>query len=207
MKPKAVQLHQRVLEKTAGPAMARSKVLVHWKTADDGEVVLSEERTTTHWRVDTPGLLLLDFTSTVTAVTADVDLNGDPEHAGFQFRPSNALAEKPTGGTRKAKYLFHEDGADPKKHLDLPWVALDYALSGRPYSVLYVRHPDNPKGAKYSAYRDYGRFGSWLRHKLKKGESLTLRYRIYVVNAPMPAREECAARAAAFAVPPRVEVR
>ena len=33
-----------------------------------------------------------------------------------------------------------------------------YTLRGKRYSVVDLNHPDNPKGTKFSAYRDYGRF-------------------------------------------------
>jgi hypothetical protein len=197
----------------AGPVLARSVARIDWKTGDDKDVVLVEERSTTVFRQPTPTLMLMDFVSTVKAA-ADVDLNGDPEHAGFQYRPSNAIAGKgkkgkgkaAPGGNKKATYLFHGEGVDPKKQKDLPWVAMSYALEGQPYSVVHMSHDDNPKGAVWSAYRDYGRFGCWTRWKLKEGETLTLRYRLWIGAVEMPERPDCAARREAFVSPPEVTV-
>jgi hypothetical protein len=101
MKPAAVQLHREFATMTAGPVLARSVARIDWKTGDDKDIVLVEERSTTVFRVasgsfgeDTrrgrqskPTLMLMDFVSTVKAA-ADVDLNGDPEHAGLTATPS-----------------------------------------------------------------------------------------------------------------------
>ena len=213
MKPAAVQLHKEFATMTAGPVLARSVARIDWKTGDDKDTVLVEERSTTVYFQSKPALMLMDFVSTVKAA-ADVDLNGDPEHAGFQYRPSNAISGKDKKGkgraalgeNRKATYLFHADGVNPKKQKDLPWVAMSYALEGQPYSVLHMSHDGNPKGAVWSAYRDYGRFGCWTHKKLKEGETLTLRYRLWITAGEMPAREACAARREAFVGPPEVTV-
>ncbi|MDB4724532.1 hypothetical protein OAF71_01935 [bacterium] len=55
-----------------------------------------------------------------------------------------------------------------------------------------MNHSDNPKGSIYSAYRDYGRFGSFPKVTLKKGESLKLNYRIRVTLGDFPEREKMA---------------
>ncbi len=66
-------------------------------------------------RIEGDGAYLqVDVHSELTAPVADVELNGDPEHAGCQFRPSQAVAKN-----KSAKYLFHEDGINPKKDKDL----------------------------------------------------------------------------------------
>jgi len=52
-----------------------------------------------------------------------------------------------------------------------------------------MRHPDNPKGSKYSAYRDYGRFGNFLTADINDGESLKLKYRIRITAGDAPTRE------------------
>jgi hypothetical protein len=193
----------------AGPVLGRSAILLDWKTTDDGEVILSEKRTVTVYKQAKPTILLLDFVTTVTAPTDDVELGGDPEHAGFQYRPTNDLVAK-TEGSRMAKYMYFKDEVNAKnckQQQGMPWVAMNYALAKQDYSVLHMNHEDNPKNAVYSAYRDYGRFGCWTRHTLKKGESLTLKYRVWVTADKMPAREACAARRAAFVAPPEVSVK
>ncbi|MHC4086053.1 MAG: DUF6807 family protein [Planctomycetota bacterium] len=197
------QVHQKFLEKTAGPVMARSSSLINWNDKD-GKAMIAEQRQVTVYRQSEPTILLLDFQSELKAVRGDVFLDGDPEHAGMQYRAHNDVA---TGDKEvKATYLFHEDGINPKKDMALPWAAMSCGLNGRRYSVLHMNHPDNPKQTLYSAYRDYGRFGAFFKKKIGAGETLTLRYRILVVEGEMPKRGALAKKYLEFVDGPTVEV-
>jgi len=51
-------------------------------------------------------------------------------------------------------------------------------------------HPTNPKETVHSAYRDYGRFGSFFERNIKKGETLTVNYAFAIVDGELPARSE-----------------
>jgi hypothetical protein len=198
-----VQKHQKFMELTAGPVLARSNSLVRWDDKN-GQTIIAEQRETTVFRQSDPTVLLLEFRTELKAVSGDVFLDGDPEHAGFQYRPHDGVAK----GAKdvKATYLFHKEGINPKKDKDLPWVGMSYGLNGRRYSVEHINHPDNPKPVIYSAYRDYGRFGAFFKKEIKAGETLTLRYRIWVVEGEMPDRQELASKYSAFVDGPKVEV-
>ncbi|MHC4693398.1 MAG: DUF6807 family protein [Planctomycetota bacterium] len=197
------QVHQKFLEKEAGPILARSNSLINWNDKS-GEAMIAERREVTVFRQSEPTVLLLEFGSELKAVRGDVFLNGDPEHAGMQYRAHNDVA---TGGKDvKATYLFHKDGIDAHKDRDLPWAAMSCGLNGRRYSVLHMNHPDNPKQTLYSAYRDYGRFGAFFKKKVGAGETLKLRYRILVVEGDMPERGELAKKYSEFVDGPKVEV-
>jgi hypothetical protein len=198
-----VQKAQRFMELTAGPVLARSNSLVRWDDKN-GQTIIAEQRETTVFRQSDPTVLLLEFRTELKAVSGDVFLDGDPEHAGFQYRPHDGVAK----GAKdvKATYLFHKEGINPKKDKDLPWVGMSYGLNGRRYSVEHINHPDNPKPVIYSAYRDYGRFGAFFKKEIKAGETLTLRYRIWVVEGEMPKRQELASKYSAFVDGPKVEV-
>jgi len=180
------QVHQKFLEKKADAGKAVSTALIHWKNGED-KVMVEEKRTTTVYRPGAGTILTLDFHTELKAANGEVYLNGDPEHAGFQYRPHNDVSKGPAQD--KAKYLFHRAGIDPKKDKDLPWVALVYGLNGKRYTVVYMNHPRNPKGAVYSAYRDYGRFGSFFKKTVETGRTLTLHYRIIVMQSEMPERQ------------------
>ena len=131
------------------------------------------------------------------ALNGEVYLDGDPEHAGFQYRPHDGVAKGPDEG--KAKYLFHKEGIDPRKDKDLPWVAMEYGLNGKKYSVQYMSDPANPNAdAVYSAYRDYGRFGEFFKHTIPAGQTLKLRYRIRISEGSLPNRELLSNQYAAF---------
>ena len=197
------QRHQRTLHQSVGPVLAGLKSLIHWHDPT-GKPVIAEEREAILFRQSAPTILLLEFRTTLKAVAGDVFLGGDPEHAGVQYRAHNDVAE--ADQALKASYLFHEDGIDPHQDNDLPWVAMSYGLNGRRYVVQHMNHPENPRPNIYSAYRDYGRFGPFFQHKLAAGQSLSLRYRIWVVEGEPAARQELAARRLAFINPPRAEV-
>lgn len=184
-----------ILSQQTGEDYAKLAIAVHWQT-DDGSVFIEEAREQTFTRIaaDDGAYLQVDVDTTLKAAGDDVELNGDPEHAGLQFRPSAAVAKN-----KSAEYLFHEDGIDPKKDQDLPWVAESFQIGDRGFFAQHMSHPSLPKGNTYSAYRDYGRFGAYFVKTVKAGESLPLRYRIVVGAGAMPGRETCAARYAAFA--------
>lgn len=196
------QVHQKFLRLEAGPAMARSTALVHWNDEEEKPMIV-EHRTTTVYRQSDPTIMLMDFHSELKAVRGDVYLNGDPEHAGVQYRAHNDVAAGDK--ENKAKYLFHKDGINPKKDYNLPWAAMSYGLDSGRYVVQHMNHPDNPKPTIYSAYRDYGRFGAFFKKEIPGGESLTVRYRIIVSKGDMPDRQALAERYTAYVESPKVE--
>ena len=194
------QIHQKIASKTAGPVLARYTALINWNEGED-KPIISEQREITVYNQGDSAILLLDFHTKLTAVSGDVVLDGDPEHAGCQYRPHDDVAKN-----KSAKYMFHEEGIKPQKIKDLPWVALTYKLNDKQYHVQHLSHPSIPIGNRYSAYRDYGRFGAYFKKPIAKGETLELRYRFYVAKGDMPDRKEMAQRYTAFVTPPKAEV-
>ena len=175
-------VHQKILRQKGGKNSSTLSTLLHWVLGED-TVAVAETRSLTVHHTDEEAHLLLDFNTTLQAVNGAVDLKGDPEHAGFQYRPHNDVAVN-----KSAKYTFHREGVDPKKDLDLPWVALEYELNGATYTVQHMNHPQNPKASLYSAYRDYGRFGAFFQQQIAAGESLELKYRIRITLGKTPDR-------------------
>jgi len=49
-----------------------------------------------------------------------------------------------------------------------------------------LSHPDNPKNTRWSAYRDYGRFGAFPAATIPAGGNLVLRYRFLIADGEMP---------------------
>ena len=155
---------------------------IHWVNGDDH--LLSEERTFVVHKPDADGAFLMDKTSTITAVKADTDLNGDPEHAGCQFRASAEVVKN-----KSAKYVFPGGKMDQKSVIaarDLPWAALTFKANGKDYHVQHMSHPSVPRPIRYSAYRDYGRFGAFPVTKLKKGSSKSFKFRFYISPGSFP---------------------
>jgi len=219
------QRHQKFLKEAAGPVLASSKSQISWNDTAGGSIII-EQRKVTVFRQPDPTILLLDFHTQLKAARGDVFLGGNAEHGGFQFRAHNDVSQGSERAVRvaaqageqvsqdvvegtkaeRATYLFHEDGIDPRKDQDLPWAAMSYGLNDRRYNVQYMNHPENPQPTLYSAYRDYGRFGASFNKKILKGETLALRYRIWVVEGELPDREELAEKHSAFINRPKVEV-
>ena len=170
-----VQKHREFEEIEFAKKGARITSFIDW-VGVDGEVVIEEKRTYKVMSVD--GVhAMIDFSSTLTATNGNVELNGDPEHAGVQFRPSQLVAEN-----KSATYTFHNEDIDPTKVLDLPWVAESFQIGEQWWSVQHMNHPSNPEGARWSAYRDYGRFGPFTVVKIADGESTIFRYRFCVTQ-------------------------
>ncbi|MFT5241185.1 MAG: hypothetical protein ACI9OU_002682 [Candidatus Promineifilaceae bacterium] len=181
--------HNKVLKKEADEKQSVLSTQIDW-LMKDGVKCIEEVRTVTVHHTDKDAYLLLDFETELTAVDGDVVLKGDPEHAGFQYRPHQDV--------NAVTYTFHKDGIDPKVVKDLPWVAESNAVGGNKYTVQHMNHPDNPKGAVYSAYRDYGRFGCFIQTSIKDGETLTLKYRLRITTGDTPEADVLAAQYGLF---------
>ncbi len=69
--------------------------------------------------------------------------------------------------------------------MDYPWVGETYSLGGKHYSVVEINHPDNPTKTKWSAYRNYGRFGAFPVASIAAGQSATFKYRFVIADGPM----------------------
>ena len=199
----------------AGPVFALQRAVINWH-GTDGEVFAKEGRKITAFNV--PGGTLLEFESTLISTDGPLEIDGDPQHAGFQFRAAQEVAEK----TKDQTYYLRPDGRDKpgvtrnwdhknigepsnKQTENLPWNAMSFVVGGKRYTALYLDHPDNPKPARYSE-RDYGRFGSYFATKIEASKTLAVRYRLWIQEGEMTARE-CARLSADFVDPPTVSVR
>jgi len=184
--------HDKTLFATAGPIMGEHRVLLSWHGPKD-EIFATEERQMTVYKV--PGGNLIEFATRLTPKVDKVRLDGDPQHAGFQFRASNDVAKQ----TAKQTYYLRPDGkgnpgetrnwdAKAKKGTNLPWDVLSYVLDGKRYSVEYIDHPNNPGEKRYSE-RDYGRFGCYFEYDLTPDHPLLLNHRIWVQEGEMTAAQ------------------
>jgi hypothetical protein len=175
----------------AFPSTSTLTSVNHWITPEE-ETVVEETRSMTFReppeRIE-DAIVVIDFHTTLAAGDADVELLGDPEHAGIQYRPHNDVADNET-----ATYVFPEDAFEtPNPSNDrinseegLRWAAQTHTIDGREYSVQHMNHPDNPEDTVYSAYRPYGRFGAFFEATIPAGESLAIGYRILVKRGDAP---------------------
>jgi hypothetical protein len=172
------QVHEKFLSQKAGDESATFTSLVRW-TGDGPGAILEEERTLTFLPAPAPAYAIIEMTSKLKAVGGETKLDGDPEHAGLQFRPSEEVDRKAT------TYFYPVEKADPHKDKDYPWVGETFTLGGKQYSVVYLNHPENTKDAACSAYRDYGRFGFWFKGTIPADGTQTLRARFIVAEGEM----------------------
>ena len=81
---------------------------------------------------------------------------------------------------------------DPRQQFDLPWVAATFRITEQLWTVQHMNHPSNPRGARWSAYRDYGRFGPFARVDLADQQTRAFRYRFRVTAGKALPRSQLA---------------
>lgn len=217
MRNNTAQVHQKFLQQTAGPVLAKSKSLIKWNDKD-GKTLLIEERQITAFRQPSPTIALLEFESLLKPAAGDIYLDAlDPnkaaDHGGLQFRAHSDISkgsEKQPGGKKsdnknKAVYLFPKEDLNSVKAQELPWAAMSYTLNSRQYTVQHMNPPGNPSPTLYTAYRDYGRFGAFFREKIPAGGQLAVKYYIWVTEGKIPDRKELAGKYTELTALPAIE--
>jgi hypothetical protein len=200
------QAHVKMVSEEAGPVLGRHRVLISWQGAKS-DVFAHEERELTVYNV--PGGTLVEFASKLKTAGGTVKLDGDPQHAGFQFRAANEVAEK----TANQTYYLRPDGKgelgatrnwDPKAKgpVNLPWDAMSFVVGGQRYTACYLNSPRNPRESRWSE-RDYGRFGCYFEYELTAEHPLVINYRVWLQDGEMTG-EQVQALYEAFAEPPEV---
>lgn len=185
------QVHTGFKQQTVERGLARLVSTIEWSDKK-GRLILSEERTLELSPLAAPGFLRVDFQTTVKAEAGDLALEADPEHGGVHYRAPQEVT------AAKTAYFFPVAKPLPHKDVDYPWVGMTYALGEKTFGVVEIDHPANPRGTRWSAYRDYARFGAYPRANLKKGETLSLKYRFLIARGGLVATEVIQAEQAAF---------
>lgn len=175
----------------------RGVSLRHKEYKDGGQTVVNEwcdakgspivrDTRTVKTSILEDGTRQMDFHIDIKSLDGDLHLNGDPQHAGFQFRAHNDVTKTHCVYVRPA--TAKNQGNDV--WTDSPWMVGTFKQGEDSYSVQHMRHPDNPKfdEAVFST-RNYGRFGAYAPHKVAADETLTLKYRI-LVSQKAPTQEE-----------------
>lgn len=192
------QIHRDFLEREAGSSEASFTSEIDW-VDQDGNAFVTEKRTMTFSYSGDD--LVVDFASTLEANVPEVRLDGDPQHAGFQFRASNEVFESnrnatyyirpETGVGERGQTVNWSNKNDTEATRDLPWKALCVEVGGKTYTIAYLDHPENPKPARHSE-RDYGRFGSYFEATITPDDPLTVNYRLVIRRGEMTPEEVAA---------------
>lgn len=154
----------------------------HWLSPLD-EPVVRDRRTITVWQQqqetqsDQDTSTLIDVAIELSADQV-VALRGDPQHAGFQLRVADEVAQR-----KDARYVLPPSakGSDNDVWSDCPWAAGLFRVGDHDVAVLHMSHPDNPTPLSYST-RDYGRFGAFFEADIAPDRPLTLRYRLLLLR-------------------------
>ena len=178
------QIHEEVINQKAGKDSASQTVKISWK-ADDGTTFVTEFRTL-YFSILEDDSVQIDFKSKLSTDQERVKFDGDPQHAGFQFRASNEVAESQS---KQTYYIRPIDGRDMKGNTknwpqdkdmtNLLWKAQSIIVNGNRYTTVYLDHPGNPKPTFYSE-RDYGRFGSYFSSEITPSKPLSVKYRLNI---------------------------
>ena len=206
----AHQSHEGFLAEEAGPVMGRHTVKVDWHGPGD-TVFATEEREMTVYSV--PGGQMVEFASHLSSTVGKVKLDGDPQHAGFQLRAAQEVAD----GDQKLTYYLRPDGkgepgdtrnwsskAPTSQCVNLPWNAMSFVVDAKRYTAVYLDKPTNPKEARYSE-RTYGRFGSYFEYELDEEKQLDANYRVWLQDGEMTV-DQAAALSADFVEPVEVTI-
>ena len=188
----AFQQHEAFLASEEGLVLGRHRVDISWHGKD--AAFAEEERELTVYNV--PGGHLIEFASRLRSLSGRVRFDGDPQHAGFQFRAHNdvdAFTSQETiyvrpDGIGKPGETRNWDPQTRQGPVNLPWNAMSFVLGGKRYTVAYLDHPGNPKEARFSE-REFGRFGSYFEYTIEKDKPLTVNYRLWVQEGLMQPEE------------------
>ena len=183
--------HIRFLSQTADEKGGSMTSEIHWNDPD-GKPVIREIRTVTV----TPQAGLtgyhINWSSTLESQVGEITLDGDRQHAGFQFRAAQAVADangarflRPSSFPQKREAIQVGDKGNPPAHIDLGWFAETYELDGSTYTIEYFDNPNLPKPALFSE-RPYGRFGTFFKTTIDEGKPLKLQYRLIVSEGDVP---------------------
>ena len=195
--------HEKTLGAEAGPILGRHRVLLGW-FGEKNERFAEEERELTIYRVGSG--TIVEFASRLKTTGGAMKLDGDPQHAGFQFRAHNDVA----ASSSKQTLYIHPDGSKgamgaeknwpkDKDMVDLPWYVVSFVLDKQRYSVCYMNRPTNPKETRFSE-RAYARFGGYFERQITADTPLIVNYRLSMQPGEMTA-DQANAQRASFAAP------
>ncbi|MEX0866496.1 MAG: DUF6807 family protein [Pirellulales bacterium] len=201
------QSHVKFLNEETGPVLGRHTALINWN-GRDGNTFAEEHRQIAAYHI--PGGTMIEFADLLQTKVGPIKLDGDPQHAGFQFRATQDVPDK----TKNQTYYVRPDGQGKpgqfrnwpanKDHADLAFNGLSMVIDGKRYTVCYLDSPANPKEARYSE-RDYGRFGSYFEATVTDDEPLRLNYRVWLQEGEMTP-EQITRLSNDFVAPPIVTV-
>ncbi|MDF1745831.1 MAG: PmoA family protein [Gimesia sp.] len=191
--------HAKMIEMKGDADSGTMTSEIHWNDAE-GKPVIQETRKVTVRPIKVATsknpAWQIDWQTTLNSKRGEIKLDGDRQHAGFQYRAAQAVAEsnnatyvRPEGFPQQPAPFQVSDKTDPNGHINLGWFAMTYEIDGKRYNVEYFEDPSVPKPSRYSE-RPYGRFGAFFDTKFDESKPLKMKYRIVVSEGQTPTQKE-----------------
>ena len=184
--------HVKTVREFTGPVFGGHTVEIEWRDTQ-AHTFARETRTLKVFYANETDQMIIDFHSVLKPVDANViELNGDRQHAGVQFRAANEVNEnrEATFFTRPpdVQHISPYSEIEGEEMYDLPWNAMSFTIEETQYNVAYFSHPSNPTGAEMSE-RQYGRFGEFFPFTITPEQPLEVKYRFIVTKGQAPSVE------------------
>jgi len=175
------QRHVAWLDRKAGKDAAVQSERIQW-CDPDGKTIIEETRAIAA-RPGPNGTRLFDFQSTLLSPSGDIQLRGDPQHAGMQVRMEQEVAEHEDS----TKYILPEGGNElpDDKVVGAWWVCCSPVVRGTRYWVVHMTPGHHPLGQPVYSIRRYARFGAFFEPDLKDGKPSTFNFRVAVSDKEM----------------------
>lgn len=196
----AHQRHRKIVSQSADDQQGSMTTEIDWMSGRSDSPILRERRTITARRIETaadPGFgWQIDWSSRLETELPEVLLDGDRQHAGFQFRAAQEVADgnaakflRPQGVPQKPPVIQVNDNQAPDDHINLNWFAMQFPVAEKSYCVQYLEAPGMPRPARYSE-RAYGRFGTFFQAVVTPEKPLVMNYRLFVTTEAPPSPEQ-----------------
>ncbi len=186
--------HARFIEMKGDTEHGTMTSEIHWVDRQ-GRPVIVETRTVAARKHGETGGWQIDWNTVLVSKRGEIKLDGDRQHAGFQFRAAQAVAEaknaryiRPNGFPEQPEAFQVSDGKEPNKHVDLGWLAMTFEIDGTRFNVEYFEDPAVPHPSRYSE-RPYGRFGAFFKTKFDTDSPLKMRYRLIISRGKTQQRQ------------------
>ncbi len=168
------QTHVEWLEQRNGETESFQSERIEWRTADD--IPFIRETRNIIASQGESGLRIIDFQSTLEAVSQPIQLRGDLQHAGMQIRLANEVSEH----EETTSYILPESAVTQENDevINAWWATCTAEIAGKRYWFTHMTPPDHPTGAPVYSIRAYARFGAFSEHDLEPGTPLELNFRI-----------------------------
>ena len=184
--------HVKLLDQSGSAEQGGMTSEIHWNDAT-GKPVIIETRTVAVRKDATTGGWQIDWSSKLASQRGEIGLDGDRQHAGFQFRADSPVADqknaryiRPAKSPQKPEAIEVGDAGMPPSHIDLNWFAMTFELDSKRFTAEYFDNPNLPKPSLFSE-RPYGRFGTFFKTKITAEKPLELKYRVVVSAGDAPA--------------------